>query len=291
VIVGFNRTRIYKKQKQAAIVIEACKYHLLLVVSPKVYLNFTSPTVARMIIARKSFRRLRDMFRNLPALTRGWFARKAYSKEISDVKERKRRLEEIRQKELNEQSRAQEVQEEQNRQDAELAQRAEEDKKKHAELRKKQEADQKKKVAEEERKKVEDKQQELKDLNQLEDITTLQDMLKAQELNHMNELNDIVGNMESFSFEKSAGSDGNADAYVYTPQAFSMSTETLDNLSLGELLMGLKKTVQAVADVGELDAEKFKISAELETEIRKPTAAASSAAKKTAAGLVSKLVI
>lgn len=63
--------------------------------------------VARMIKARKEYRRIRDMFRrSLATLARGYLARKLYAKDLEEAKERARRLEEIKRREADDAERA-----------------------------------------------------------------------------------------------------------------------------------------------------------------------------------------
>ena len=59
-----------------------------------------------MIKARKEYRRIRDLFKVMPILARGYLARKLYAKDLEEAKERARRLEEIKKREADKAERA-----------------------------------------------------------------------------------------------------------------------------------------------------------------------------------------
>lgn len=165
-------------------------------------------TVARMLKARKHYRNVRAKLITVQAGVRGLLARKNLARIIAEEKARKKRLEEIKQKEKDEAARAIKEKEEQERQKQERAAQEEAEKKAREDEKKRQVEAQQKKKDQEEKAKAEEKKQELKELGQLDDMASLQDMLKAQELSQFNELNDIVGDMENidnFSFEAGGG--------------------------------------------------------------------------------------
>ncbi|KAF2077800.1 hypothetical protein CYY_000921 [Polysphondylium violaceum] len=221
----------------------------------------------KMLRAQRDFRTIKRNFSFIQDCSRAFLARKHTRNEILLKKDRAKRMAEI-EREKDEQERKKKEKEERERQEKEDALRVAEEKKKILDEQKKKEDEAKAKREEEERKKLEEKRLQLKELNQFEDLASLEKMLKEQHAKNVNEFDNLVDTLEGFSFE---GGVGDSQAYTYNNKMYEMSSENLEKISITDLLQGLKQTIRTVTKF-DVDESKFDLPPGIENILKRAPA-------------------
>ncbi|EGG24917.1 class VII unconventional myosin [Cavenderia fasciculata] len=195
---------------------------------------------------------------------RGFLARKRTAELVEVKRDRLRRLAEI-QAEKDSASRSQKEKEERDRQAKEDAARVAQEKKVADEERRKRDDEERAKRADEEAKRAQEKTEQLKELKQFDELSSLENMLRQQQQNNINELDSLVFSIEAFTFE--GGVDESAP-YTYNSKMYEMGDDALDKISLTDLLQGLKQTVKSVTKL-DVDDSKFDLPPGIENVLKR----------------------
>ncbi|EGC40078.1 class VII unconventional myosin [Dictyostelium purpureum] len=218
----------------------------------------------KMVEAQKRFKFLKENIAVIQNHCRSFVQRKETRNAVVLKRDRNKRMEEI-QREKDEEERKRKEKEERERQEKEDQEKAVEDKKKFQEEQKRKEEELRSKREEEEQKKLEEKKNQLKELNQMDELSSIERMLKEQQDKNINELDNFVNSLEAFSFE---GGVDDSQPYSYNHKMYEMSPDALDKISITDLLQGLKQTVRSVTKF-EVDDSKFDLPPGIENVLKR----------------------
>ncbi|KAK5577072.1 hypothetical protein RB653_002009 [Dictyostelium firmibasis] len=218
----------------------------------------------KMVTAQKQFKIIQINFRIVQNNVRSFIARRHSRNAVLLKRDRNARMLEI-QREKDEEERERKEKEERERQEKEDKEKETADRRQLQEEQKRREEELRAKREEEELKKLEEKKSQLKELNQIDELSSLERMLKEQQDKNINELDDFVNSLEAFSFE---GGVDDSQPYSFNHKMYEMSPEALDKISISDLLQGLKQTVRSVTKF-EVDESKFDLPPGIENVLKR----------------------
>ncbi|GAM28344.1 hypothetical protein SAMD00019534_115200 [Acytostelium subglobosum LB1] len=221
----------------------------------------------KMVKVRREYLQTRANITKVQTCVRAFLARKRTAELVQMQRERVKRLAEIQAAEKNaaEKAKMEAVEREKNaREDA--SRQEQEHKRMAAEKTAKEQAETARRE-EEATKKTQAQKAQLAELRQLDDISSLQSQLQEQQKNNIQDMDNMVYSMDSFSFEGGVGAD-EAMPYSYNSKMYEMEQESLEQISLTDLLQGLKQTIKTVTKI-EVDDEKFALPPGIENVLKR----------------------
>ncbi|KAM9965453.1 hypothetical protein ACTFIW_005269 [Dictyostelium discoideum] len=218
----------------------------------------------KMLTYQKQFKIIQINLRIVQNNIRSFIARRHSRNAVLLKRDRNARMLEI-QREKDEEERNRQEKEERDRQEKEDKEKETADRRQLQEEQKRREEELRAKREEEELKKLEEKKSQLKELNQIDELSSLERMLKEQQDKNINELDDFVNSLEAFSFE---GGVDDSQPYSFNHKMYEMSPEALDKISITDLLQGLKQTVRSVTKF-EVDESKFELPPGIENVLKR----------------------
>ncbi|EFA75546.1 class VII unconventional myosin [Heterostelium album PN500] len=221
----------------------------------------------KMVKARRQYLKTLSDVRELQCGVRAFLARKKAHEHFKTKRERAQRLAEIAAAEKTAAERQRMEAEERERQAKEDSAKAESDRKRVAEEKIAREQAEKVKKDEEQAKKAQEKKEQLAELKQLDEIASLQSKLQEQQSQQIEDLDNVFSMMDQFSFEGGVGADDTLP-YTYNAKMYEMSADALEKISLTDLLLGLKQTVQTVTKM-DVDDSKFSLPAGIENVLKR----------------------